>query len=159
MTGRSNGHRLLLVLLVAILGLSGCGRKGVELGSNQIGLRLPDGYMIKAEVADTAAEREQGLSGRNSLAADAGMWFVFERSGEYPFWMKGMQFGLDIIWLDDDLRIVEMVQGATPQPEVPENKLNNYVNRSPAQYVLEVPAGTATAHHLKAGNGLELISS
>jgi len=159
MTSRLPSRHLLIVLLVAILGLSGCGQERVELGSNQIGLRLPDGYLIKAEVADTVAEREQGLSGRTSLAADAGMWFVFDHEDYYPFWMPNMNFAIDIIWVGSDFNIVEIADNVSPEPGVVRPQLKQYVNQYLAQFVLEVPAGTAAAHKLGAGDGLELISS
>ena len=159
MIGRLNGRRLLLLLLVTVLGLSGCGLRGFELGSNQIGLRLPDGYLIKAEVADTVAKREQGLSGWTNLAPNAGMWFVFEQPGEYPFWMPDMNFAIDIIWVGSNFNIVEIANNVSPEPGVSRSQLKQYVNRYPALFVLEVPAGTAAAHKLGAGNKLEFISS
>ena len=44
----------------------------------------------------------KGLSGRDNLADDEGMFFVFEKSDIYPFWMKDMKFAIDIIWIMED---------------------------------------------------------
>ena len=49
---------------------------------------FPDKQKITIEFADTAAERTQGLSGRAALANNAGMFFVFDDEGIYPFWMR-----------------------------------------------------------------------
>ena len=159
MTRRLDGRHLLLLLMMAILGLSGCGQKGIDLGGDRVGLRLPDGYMIKAEVADTVAKRERGLSGWTNLAPNAGMWFVFEQPGEYPFWMPDMNFAIDIIWVGSNFNIVEIANNVSPEPGVSRSQLKQYVNRYPALFVLEVPAGTAAAHKLGAGDKLEFISS
>src|SRR3989338_8360738 len=53
-----------------------------------------NGSIISVEVADTQEKRSKGLGGRESLASDSGMLFVFPDSGKYPFWMKGLSFPL-----------------------------------------------------------------
>ncbi len=57
------------------------------------------GKVYSLEVADTGVTRTRGLGERSALCATCGMLFVFEKPGEYPFWMKGMHFPLDIVWL------------------------------------------------------------
>lgn len=147
----------LALFLAGIILIAGCGSKGAAgLGPDQVGLKFPDGYFIKAEVADTKTERETGLSGRESLAEDAGMWFVFEDDGRYPFWMRGMKFGIDIIWIDREFKVVEIAMNAMPESGT---TLKSYVSQSPARYVLEVAAGTAKTHKLGVGDIIELISS
>src|SRR3989338_8913824 len=153
-----NNSCLLIVSLAVVLSLSGCGRSTVNPNSDRVSIRLPDRYLIKAEVADTASEREQGLSGRSSLAADAGMWFVFDQMGRYPFWIIDMNFSIDIIWVDDALRVVEIDRNISPEPGVAPTHLKRYVNQFPARYVLEVPYGTALDHKIKAGDKFVLIS-
>ena len=146
-------------LWAVMLCLSGCGQWSVDLANNQMGIRLPDRSIIKAEIADTEAERERGLSGRTSLAADAGMWFEFEQDGKYSIWMPDMNFAIDIIWISSDFKVVQIANNVLPEPGVSENKLKHYINQSPARYVLEVPAGTAAAHKLMIGSQFELVSS
>lgn len=148
-----------ILLWAIVLCLSGCGQRNVDLANNQIGIGLPDHFIIKAEVADTEAERERGLSGRANLAADAGMWFSFEQNGKYPIWMPDMNFAIDIIWVSDDFQVVEIAQRVAPEPGVSKSQLKRYTNQSLAMYILEVPAGTAAAHKLGVGSQLELISS
>ena len=57
------------------------------------------GVKIPVEVSDTPAKRQQGLSDRPRLKPGWGMLFVFERSGRHDFWMKDMNFPIDILWL------------------------------------------------------------
>jgi uncharacterized protein len=60
-------------------------------------------------VADTSAEREQGLMGRQSLDSDAGMVFVFPRDTKNAFWMKDTLIPLSIAFYDDGGRIVSLL--------------------------------------------------
>src|SRR6185369_7191082 len=72
------------------------------------------GRNIKVELATMRAEQEKGLSGRSSLAPDEGMLFVF--SGGAPrFWMKDMNFPIDMIWIGEDLRVVYIKKDARPE--------------------------------------------
>lgn len=97
-----------------------------------------DGKFIKAEVADSPAERTKGLGGRQCIGEDQGMLFVFDQEGQYGFWMKDMKFPIDIIWLDTNHHVVKIQSGVQPDtyPEV-------FKNDKPARYVLELPAGKA----------------
>jgi uncharacterized membrane protein (UPF0127 family) len=72
------------------------------------------GVRLSVEVADTPAERGRGLSGREMLPENSGMLFVFDTPGRYGFWMYGMKFPLDIIWIDESLRVVYFVENAQP---------------------------------------------
>src|ERR1035437_4937756 len=73
------------------------------------------GQNIKVDLALTGVEQEQGLSGRTSLKNDEGMLFVFNTSGKYSFWMKDMNFAIDMIWISEDLRIVYIKKDARPE--------------------------------------------
>jgi len=89
------------------------------------------GYRVR--IADSLAERAQGLSGTTALAPDEGMLFVFERAGMYGFWMKDMYYPIDIIWLNDELRPVGITKNISPDtfPTV-------FYPPVPVRYVLEV---------------------
>src|SRR5690349_12394377 len=60
-----------------------------------------DNATFSVVVAKTPEEREKGLSGRDSLAQNSGMLFVFDHPDTYTFWMKGMKFPLDMIFIKD----------------------------------------------------------
>ena len=102
---------------------------------------------IEVEIADTAESRAQGLSGRTSLPENSGLLFIFTESSQPGFWMKEMNFPIDIIWLDESWKIVDLTIEARPEkyPEI-------YLPRSPVHYVLEVNAGFISAHNLKIGD-------
>lgn len=107
------------------------------------------GAIIEVQIADTAAKQMTGLSYRENLSSDHGMLFVFGGSGIRPFWMKGMKFSIDIIWIDKNKNIVYIIPGASPDsyPRI-------YSPLTPAQYVLEVPAGWCAIHNVSVGNGV-----
>ena len=110
------------------------------------------GEEIPVEVADTLKKRSLGLGERTSLKKGWGMLFVFEKRKPYRFWMKDMQFPLDIIWLDNN-RIVHSIHNAKPansrdEPEVMTSPV-------PVNFVLEIAAGRATKLRLKTGQRMK----
>ncbi len=111
------------------------------------------GEALLLEVADTDALRAQGLSGHKPFAPNEGMLFVFPIEGKHSFWMKDMLFPIDILWLDNDYRIVDVKEKATPE-SYPES----FTPSVPALYVLELSAGFFEAHKLKKGDRLEFIN-
>jgi len=109
-----------------------------------------DGKTLHVEIADTDATRELGLGGHAPLAPDQGMLFVFQQDGVNKFWMKGMTFPLDIIWLTGDDNIVYI------QPDLsPATYPNAYGPDTPTRYVLEVNAGYAQQNGVKVGDHLQ----
>jgi uncharacterized membrane protein (UPF0127 family) len=72
--------------------------------------------LYQVELADSQKERQQGLSNHQPLSADAGMYFVFENGGIYPFWMKDMLFDIDIVWIKDN-KVIGVSQGDHKNPE------------------------------------------
>ena len=110
------------------------------------------GEEIPVEVADTLKKRSLGLGQRTSLKKGWGMLFVFEKRKPHRFWMKDMQFPLDIIWLDNH-RIVHIIHNAKPansrdEPEV-------MTSQVPVNFVLEIAAGRAEKLRLKTGQRMK----
>ena len=110
------------------------------------------GEEIPVEVADTLKKRSLGLGKRTSLKKGWGMLFVFEKRKPYRFWMKDMQFPLDIIWLDNH-RIVHIIHNAKPvnsrdEPEIMTSPV-------PVNFVLEIAAGRAAELRLKTGQRMK----
>ena len=111
---------------------------------------MPKGA-LEAELADTPASRELGLSGRVSMNDDEGMLFAFDKPGRYGFWMKDMKFPLDIIWINENGVIVSIERGLTP-----ESYPKTFINQSEASYVLEVNAGLAERFGLYLGRKVKM---
>jgi hypothetical protein len=105
-------------------------------------LRAGDRVM-RIEVASTAAQSERGLGYRDGLAADAGMMFDLHETHVPVFWMKGMRFPLDMVWIDDAKRVVDVTRDVEPQPGAKDDELRRYSPGAPVRYTLEVNAGAA----------------
>lgn len=104
---------------------------------------------IKVEIASTASARERGLSGRENLIPGRGMLFVFPKRGSHAFWMKGMKFSIDIIWIDGN-KIVDIASRALLPLDGEEPRI--YRPRGEANFVLEARAGSAEMLGWKIGD-------
>lgn len=111
-------------------------------------LRTPKGA-IQVLVATSSADQERGLGGRASLPADQGMLFVFPVPGSYAFWMKDMEFPLDIVWIGSD-EVVAGVTSGIPADSFP----STYLPPRPISYVLELNAGAAEKYGIGSGTPL-----
>ncbi len=103
---------------------------------------------IQAEVVSSGKEREAGLMFRKQLEPGSGMLFVFEKEGQYSFWMKNMSFPIDIIWLDKDKKIVGFKENAPVCSE----SCPAYQPNTNASYVIETCAGFIQAHGIERGD-------
>jgi len=110
------------------------------------------GIEIPVEVADTSQKRSLGLGKRSGLKKDWGMLFVFDKRKTHRFWMKDMQFALDIIWLDN-YRIVHILRNV--QPGILGEKPTILEPPEAANFVLEIAAGRAAELRLKQGDLLK----
>ena len=112
---------------------------------------------VDAEVADDNAELARGLGGRDRLARDAGMYFVL--TNDRPrFWMKGMRFPLDMIWIKDG-RVVDVTADVPDEPRgTPDSRLPSYSPARTANRVLEVNAGWARRHDVRRGDRVRLTA-
>ena len=108
------------------------------------------GQVVKVELALTSEEQAQGLSQRSELKENEGMLFVFKRTGNYPFWMKDMNFPLDIIWISKDFSVIYIKKDARPE-SYPET----YSPSKNAIYVLEVVSGFGEKNNLQIGDRVE----
>jgi uncharacterized membrane protein (UPF0127 family) len=107
---------------------------------------------VEAELATTVESRTRGLMERPSLPADRGMLFLFERPQPLSFWMFNTLIPLDIIFANAARRITT-IHAAVP-PCRPPTRCPSYVSDGPAQFVLEVQAGTAARVGIALGDEL-----
>ena len=107
---------------------------------------------LTVDLALTPEAQEQGLSGRTSLTEDNGMLFVFAVPAKYAFWMPNMNFPIDIIWLDQNKKIVYIKEDAEPS-SYPEN----FKPKTDAKYVLEVISGFSEKNKLEVGDIVQFL--
>ena len=112
---------------------------GDHLGNSvQIGLNI-----VSVDIADTQDLRMTGLSNHEELELDRGMLFVYSEASPRGFWMKGMEFPIDIIWITEECKISNITENV-PIPSM--IAVNNedyeiYTSGGPVEFVLEVNAG------------------
>ena len=114
-----------------------------------------NGHSIFVEVMDTPDLRAKGLSGRERLNGNTGMLFIFEAPGDYGFWMKEMNFPIDIIWISDG-KVVGFEKNVEPEPGVSTLNLRTYSSPQPVEVVLEVAAGTVDRLEIKNGDSVSI---
>ncbi len=104
---------------------------------------------IDIEVAANDQMRARGLMYRDSMPANAGMLFVFDREDYQGFWMKNTYIALDILFVNANKEIVTIHANTTPLSE------QNYASTGLALYVVEVNAGYCMQNNIKEGDSIE----
>ncbi len=105
---------------------------------------------IKVDLALSPDEQERGLSGRPNLGEGEGMLFIFDKLAKYSFWMKDMNFAIDIIWIGENMKIIYIEKNAQP-----DSYPQTYRSNQNTKYVLEVVAGFSEKNNLKVGDRVE----
>lgn len=121
----------------------------IVIFSNRTPHLTVNGRSYKLIVANTSAEQVKGLGYRNSLPQNQGMLFVFNSSSVRCFWMKGMEFPLDIIWLNANKKVVFVAPNLLPATYP-----HNFCPPSPARFVIELNADQAGAAGISTGSDL-----
>lgn len=126
------------------------------LNSNSAVLKIGE-QEFRVEVVKDDLGRIRGLSGRKYLAQDQGMLFIFDTVGNHGFWMKGMKFPIDIVWVKGD-RVVGFAENVPPEPGKSIFTLKTYYPPEEVDQVLELNAGTVEKYNLQVGDSIEVNS-
>jgi hypothetical protein len=117
---------------------------------------FPSGAEFGLEIAADEVARKRGYMGRERVGPHDGMLFVFEAAGVYSFWMKDCRVALDIIWLDEQLRVLHVAHQVPPCP--PAGACPEVVPPGAARYVLEIAAGRARQERLAPGDRIVVLA-
>lgn len=143
---------VVLCVVVAFLAL-GCNYKNYLRQDEQIEI---DSHTYSVQVANTPQELAQGLGGIKQISDGEGMLFVFSAQQTPSFWMKGMQFDIDILWISGDT-IIGTSEGIPAQEGAPDASLTLYSPPSPVDKVLEVNSGWVFRRGIKVGDKVTII--
>jgi uncharacterized membrane protein (UPF0127 family) len=143
-------HRVRLVLLaIALL----CGpavasaQAPVSFGRGELDIETTRGrHHFAIELATTSDQQVRGLMYRRTLAANAGMLFLYDDDHEIQMWMKNTLIPLDMIFIRADGTVLSVAERAVPQ------SLATIPSKGPARAVLEVNGGTAARLGIKPGD-------
>ncbi len=109
----------------------------------------PDGKektRFELEIADTPEKQQRGLMYRDSLGVNQAMLFLYEKPDYISFWMKNTYISLDIIFCNEDGKIISISRDTTPFSE------EQLMPPTPAKFALETPAGSARRFGLEKGD-------
>lgn len=101
---------------------------------------------LDIEIAESEYETQTGLMYRTSMEQNQGMLFVFPDVTVHSFYMKNTEFPLDIIYIDENLKIASFQKNAKPYDE------SGLSSQVPVKYVLEVNAGLSDLWGLQIGD-------
>lgn len=140
------------LLVVVILFFVFLRFRGIDLfpdfGRNSAKVTV-NNQVFDIEIANDDNEQIEGLSNRESLDRDSGMLFVFEEKGRHGFWMKNVNFPLDLIYISDN-KIVDIIKNAEPKSATDTN-IPIYEPREDANYVLEINGGLSDEYGFEIG--------
>lgn len=104
--------------------------------------------VFQMKPAVTNAARQQGLSGVKQLGTNDGLLMVFPSDDTWGIWMKDMKIPLDIIWLNNQKKVIYIVSDVSPSL----GTSTTFMPEESAKYVLEVAAGTIKRDSIKVGD-------
>lgn len=102
---------------------------------------------LTVTIADEHEERVLGLSGTQDLGDTEGKLFVFDQEDYYAIWMKDMLFPIDIVWVNDDLKVVHIEENVSP-----DTFPASYRPAEPARFVIETNAFFVDTYKLSVGD-------
>ena len=157
--GIIGGGSLLVVILLWLLWSIGNGIEVVEMDIETVRAKYFEPLFpmsigtvaVEASIARTPVERQRGLSHTPFLPPGVVKLFVFDESREWGFWMRDMNYPIDIIWLDESAQVVYIETDVHPDTH-PET----FTPDVPALYVIETEAGFVAEHDIQIGTTVDL---
>jgi uncharacterized membrane protein (UPF0127 family) len=138
-------YLVVLVVIAVVVGLT----VWKSLSSSQFVTLRAGSVTYELTDATSLAQQEKGLGDRSSLPTNQGMLFSFSGSGVRCFWMKDMEFPLDIIWLSSTKQVVYIQSNALPS-----SYPKTFCPAASAQYVIELNSGQTKLKHIHIGQTL-----
>jgi uncharacterized membrane protein (UPF0127 family) len=135
------------VLVLALVLLASPAQALENFATSELTVQTAGGpQKFSIELALSDAQMEQGLMFRRSMPAGAGMLFDFKRPTNVTMWMKNTLIPLDMLFLDDRGRILDIHERAVPY------STDIIAAKAPARYVVELNGGTAARLGIKPGD-------
>jgi len=111
------------------------------------------GQTVYASMATTDETRALGLSYTSALPKDIVKIFVFATDERWSFWMKGMEYPIDIIWVTATGAIAHIETNVSP-----DTYPNSFTPPTPVRYVIETVPGLFAELGLKGGDNLDMTA-
>jgi uncharacterized membrane protein (UPF0127 family) len=114
---------------------------------------IVNNFELIADLAITNDQQIKGLDVKDQLKENEGMLFVEKQPAKYDFWMRGMKFPIDIIWLDNDRTVIHIEHNL--QPCVSDLDCPLHSPDKDALYILETVAGFSQKHNVETGTHMD----
>ena len=114
-----------------------------------------NGFNLLADVPTTNDQFQKGLDIKDHIEENQGMLFIFKEPGRQPFWMHGMKFPIDIIWLDNKSNVVHIEHNLSPC--IMDLVCPTYSPDKDSVYVLETTAGFTQRHNVNIGTHMNYL--
>jgi uncharacterized protein len=138
---------LLLIIMLWVGTVPALAGSDPQFPTETLAIRTSDTLKtFTVEIARTREEQEQGLMNRKSLPDDCGMLFINIKDHVMKMWMKDTLIPLDMLFIDNEGRIVYIAEETTP------NSTAVISAKRPVRAVLELPGGAAKKQHISVGD-------
>lgn len=111
------------------------------------------GQAVFASLATTDAERSLGLSYTSALPPDVVKVFVFDTDERWSFWMKGMEYPIDMVWVTATGTIAHIETNVSPSTYP-----HSFTPPTPSRYVIETVPGLFANLNLKVGGNVDIAA-
>jgi len=111
-------------------------------------------HRIPVDVAVSVYEQARGLGGRAELKENTGMLFLYDHKEQYNFWMLGMKFPLDFVWIDGK-KVVDITRNVPPPKGM--EKPTIVKPSVPVDKILEINAGDIDKFGIKVGDTVDFL--
>ena len=112
--------------------------------------------LINAEIAASSEELIRGLSGRLEIRDNQGMLFVFPEADLRSFWMKDMNFAIDLLWINNNQIVGFEHNMLPPETGLSDSNLPRFISPSPVNKVLEFSSGSIEKFDIKVGDEVKI---
>jgi uncharacterized membrane protein (UPF0127 family) len=130
---------------------AGAAAQSSDFGSGFVEITTADkrNHKFTVEIASNDLQRAKGLMFRQQMNDMRGMYFIYDKPRAVRMWMKNTFISLDILFIDEEGKILNIARDTTPQSEkvIPSS--------GAAKYVLELNAGLTNYFNIKAGDYLK----
>lgn len=147
--------QMVILCLLILLGIFGYRYFSRLIGDEGVVVRFAgaDGVVsepISLEIAANDADRTKGLMFRRELKPNTGMIFVFPREDRHSFWMRNTYVSLDMVFVNKERKVVGILEHVPVLNDEPRTI------GAPSQYVIELPAGSASIQKISVGAEMKI---
>ncbi len=114
---------------------------------DELSIKTEEGlYDFDVELALDDSHRQYGLMFRDSLPEMNGMLFIYEHERDLAMWMRNTFISLDILFIDDRGKIINIAKSAQPR------SLSLIRSKKAAKAVLELNGGLTDKLNIAVGD-------